>query len=223
MRLYLQGAPGSVFLSSPGTRPAFAGGPAKSIRLGVADDAMNQMLASLWGAGIMDRSFDVAGQGGSVAALQSLFDRVELAMRLPPVVTALPNGGGLRITVGDVECLFIRARPGEPVKTVTRLSLSVEATVSASVADNHLALVAGEPTVYLDVLTDGVSGSNPLNQEVVKQLASFAAKNLVGLVSDAAAKVPIPAVEGMTIVDAQVSTGEASGGYLVVSGNVAVR
>jgi len=59
--------------------------------------------------------------------------------------------------------------------------------------------------------------------EAVRQLGSFAAKNLVGFVSDAAAKVPIPAVEGMTIVDAQVTTGEAAGGYLVVTGNVAVR
>jgi hypothetical protein len=139
------------------------------------------------------------------------------------VVSALPNGAGLEIAAGDVECHFIRVEPGQPVRTVTRLSLSVRATVSASVRDNRISLVAGEPVVHLDVLSDGVSGSNPLNQESVRQLGSFAAKNLMGFVSDAAAKVPIPAVEGMTIVDALVTTGEQAGGYLVVTGNVAVR
>ena len=221
-RVFLHGAPGSVFLSSPKPRPSFATTPSKSIHLGIADDAMNQILSSVWGAGVLDQTF-VVDTASSYAGVGVLFDRVELALRLPPVLTAMPDGGGLQIAVGDVECHFIKARPGEPLKTVTRLSMSAETRVTATVKDNRIALVATEPVVWLDVLSDGVSGSNPLNQESVRQLGSFAARNLVGMVTDMVGELPIPAVEGMTIVDAQATTGESSGGYLMVSGNVAVK
>jgi hypothetical protein len=221
-RVFVHGAPGSVFVSSPKPRPSFLGMPQKAIHIGIADDAINQVLSSVWGAGILDQTF-VVDDPTSYGAVGVLFDRVEIALRLPPTVTAMPGGAGLQIAIGDVECHFIKARPGEPVKTVTRLSMSADTTVTATVRDNKVSLVASEPTVWLDVLADGVSGSNPLNQEAVRTLGSFAAKNLVGLVTEMVSELPIPAVEGMTIIDAQATTGETAGGYLMVSGNVAVR
>jgi hypothetical protein len=221
-RVFVHGAPGSVFVSSPKPRPTFAATAGQSIHIGIADDAINQILSSLWGAGILDQTF-VVDAASSYAGVGVLFDRVEIALRLPPVVTAMPDGAGLEVAIGDVECHFIKARPGEPVKTVTRLSMAAKTTVTATVKDSKVALVSGEPTVWLDVLSDGVSGSNPLNQESVRTLGSFAAKNLVGFVTDMVGELPIPAVEGMTIVDARATTGERDGGYLVVSGNVAVR
>jgi hypothetical protein len=211
-----------VFVSSPRPRPTFAATAGQSIHIGIADDAINQILSSLWGAGILDQTF-VVDAASNYAGVGVLFDRVEIALRLPPVVTAMPDGAGLEVAIGDVECHFIKARPGEPVKTVTRLSMAAKTTVTATVKDSKVALVSGEPTVWLDVLSDGVSGSNPLNQESVRTLGSFAAKNLVGFVTDMVGELPIPAVEGMTIVDARATTGERDGGYLVVSGNVAVR
>jgi hypothetical protein len=221
-KVVVHGAPGSVYPASAAPRPTVAHVSGKSIQVGGADDAMNQVLASLWGAGIFNLTFSV-DQAGSYAGLGVLFDRVEVAPRLPPVVTALPSGGGLRVALGDVEAHFIKARPGEPVKTVTRLSVSVETTVTATVRENRVTLVAAEPVVWLDVLADGVTGANPFNQESVRQLGSFAAKNLVDFVVQMAGEVPIPAVEGMTIIDAHATTGEAAGGYMVVTGNVAVR
>ncbi len=219
-RLYLEGSPGAVFLSNPEARPTFAGLPAKSMRIGMADDALNQLLSSIWSAGIFDRTFDV--EAGDYAGQGVLFDRVELALRLPPVLTPLPGGGGVRITLGDVECHFIRARPGEPVKTVTRLSLSAETTVNVVVKDNRLSLTAGEPVVFLDFLTDGVTGHNPFNHASVQELGTFVAKNLLGYTSDLVSELPLPALEGMTIVDASVTTSEARG-YVVVSGSVALE
>lgn len=221
-KVVVHGAPGTVYPASPSPKPTFPNDAGKSIQAGISDDVMNQVLASLWGAGIFDLPFEV-DKAGSYAGLGVLFDRVEVAPRLPPVVTALPNGGGLKIALGDVEANFIKAQPGQPVKTVTRLSVSVETTVTASVKDNHVTLVAAEPVVWLDVLTDGVTGANPFNQESVKQLGSFAAKNLVDFVTQMVGEVPIPAVEGMTIVDASATTGESAGGYLLVTGNVDAR
>jgi hypothetical protein len=221
-KVVVHGAPGSVYLASPSPRPRFSNVAGRSIQAGIADDAMNQVLASLWGAGVFDLTFSVDAVG-SYAGLGVLFDRVQVAPRLPPVVTALPGGAGLKVALGDVEAHFIKARPGEPQKTVTRLSVSMESTVTATVRENRVTLTAAEPVVWLDVLADGVSGANPFNEESVRQLGSFAARNLIDFVVQLAGEVPIPAVEGMTIVDASATTGEERGGYVVVTGNVEAR
>jgi hypothetical protein len=218
-RMLLEGSPGALYLSNPATRPTFATATGKSIRLALADDTLNQMLSSLWSAGIFDRQF-VVDMAGSYGDLGVLFDRVEISMRLPPVVTALPNGGGMRIAVGDVECNFVKTPQGEPERTVTRLSMSAETTLTIGVKDNKLTLNPSEPKVWLDILSDGVSGANPFDNASMQELGSFVAKNLVGYVGQKVSNVPIPVVDGMTIVDASVSTGEASGGYVIVSGSV---
>jgi hypothetical protein len=57
----------------------------------------------------------------------------------------------------------------------------------------------------------------------MQKLPSFVAKNLVGYAGRKVSNVTIPVVEEMVIVDASVSTGEAGGGYVMVSGNVDAR
>ncbi len=191
------------------TRPSLDGLPGKAFRMGLGDNAINQVLASLWGVGLLDRSFPVT-DAGDYGGIGVLFDRVEISMRLPPVVSALP--AGVHIAAGDVECTFYKAE-----RVVTRLSMSAETTVTAAIRDNRLALTAGNPVVWLDVLSDGVSGANPFDTASVRQLGSFAAKNLVGLVADLVAKVPIPSVDGIAIANAQVTT---AAGYLLVAGDL---
>src|SRR5205823_2850379 len=140
-----------------------------------------------------------------------LFDRVGLSMRLPPVVSALP--GGVQIAAGDVECAFYKKG-----QVVTRLSMSAQTTLAAAIVGNKLSLTASDPVVWLDVLSDGVSGTNPLDYAIVRQLGSFAARNLVGFVTSLVGKLPIPSVDGIAIANAQVTTG--GGGYLLVSGDL---
>lgn len=205
------GGTGLVYLSNPRPAPAF-GGPAADgqFRVAIADDAANQLLASLWAAGIFDQSLRV-GQGD---ASSGLFDRVELKLALPPVVSALPAGGGVRVTAGDVLCTFFRAG-----QVVTKLAVSADAVLSGELtAENRLHLVSKSPSVWLDVLDDGVSGANPLAKGQIEQLGSFVGTNLVTVVGDYLAKVPIPTLSAGTIAGAAITTGDRDGGYVLVTG-----
>jgi hypothetical protein len=209
-RIFVPGDNGIVFLESAEQKPSLDGLPGMAIRMGLADNAINQVLASLWGVGLLDQTFNVT-DAGNYAGIGVLFDRVELGMRLPPVVSA--QAGGVKIAAGDVECTFYKGND-----VVTRLSMSAETSLTAGIAGNKLSLTATDPVVWLDVLSDGVSGANPLDTSVVRQLGSFAAQNLVGFVTGLIGKLPIPSVDGVAIANAQVTTG--GGGYLLVSGDL---
>src|SRR5262249_5531769 len=209
-RIFVPGDTGIVFLESAEHKPSLDGLAGKAIRMGLADNGINQVLASLWGVGLLDQSFPVT-DAGNYAGIGVLFDRVGLSMRLPPVVSALP--GGVQIAAGDVECAFYKNG-----QVVTRLSMSAQTTLSAAIVGNKLTLTATDPVVWLDVLSDGVSRTNPLDTSVVRQLGSFAASNMVGFVTSLVSKLPIPNVEGIAIANAQVTTG--GGGYLLVSGDL---
>lgn len=66
----------------------------------VSDDAVNQLLGSLWAAGGMDKAF--ALDTGSYGTIGTLYDRIELSARVPPFVDA--SGGSLKLTIGgDVQ------------------------------------------------------------------------------------------------------------------------
>src|SRR5262249_17103877 len=205
------GGTGLVYLSSPRPAPTFDGAAtAGQFRVAIADDAANQLLASLWAAGIFDKSLPVV-QG---AAPADLFGRVELRLALPPVVIALPAGGGVRVTAGDVLCTFFKSGA-----VVTKLAVSADAVLSGELTpDNHLHLVSKTPTVWLDILDDGVSGPNPLAKGQVGQLGSFVGTNLVTVVGDYLAKVPIPTLSAGKIAGASITTGDKDGGYVLVTG-----
>jgi hypothetical protein len=207
------GGTGLVYLSNPRAAPTFAGDAEDgAFRVAVADDAANQLLASLWAAGIFDQSLPV-GQGDAPAGL---FDRVELKLALPPIVAALPAGGGVRVTAGDVLCTFLRG--GE---VVTKLAVSADAVLAGELtADNRLHLVSKSPSVWLDVLEDGVNGANPLAKGQVAELGSFVGTNLVTVIGDYLGKVPIPTLSAGKIAGAAITTGDADGGYVLVSGRL---
>src|SRR5262249_57252667 len=56
-RIYLPGDNGIVFLTTPKAAPALDA--SRPFRAALSDDAVNQVLAALWGVGLMDQSFAV--------------------------------------------------------------------------------------------------------------------------------------------------------------------
>jgi hypothetical protein len=207
-KIEVPGDNGIEFLMSPADAPNLDA--TRPFRAALSDNALNQVLTALWGIGLMDQNFTV--DAGSYAGVGQLFDRVEVALRLPPVVTALPGNQGLKISVGDVECRFFKGQ-----KVVTRASVSAETAVTASITENKLTLTSADPVVWIDTLSEGVSGENPFDHESIRVLGSFAARALVGVITQYASKVPIPTVDGMMIANANVATGISAGGYLLVT------
>ena len=82
-KVFMPGDNGIEFLVDTATAPPLD--TSKPFRAALADNAMNQVLTALWGVGIMDQTFTV--DAGSYAGLGKIFDHVEVALRLPPVIT----------------------------------------------------------------------------------------------------------------------------------------
>lgn len=198
-------APGYVFVEND--QPAMS--TDHGFSLAVADDAANQLLASFWAAGGMDRTFDLTT--GSYGEIGRLYDRVELSAKVPPFVSA--TGGALRLTIGDLIATF---RNGEAVATEIAVSAEVDVKLVTG-AGGVPRLDVGAPTTYVDVLDDRVTGANVLSNAQFEVVASFALGRVIAVGSGAIGALPLPALGGVALRDLAIAE---QAGYLVVNGNL---
>src|SRR5207237_7090131 len=113
-------------------------------QLAVADDAANQLFASMWAAKGLDAKLML--KTGPYGEVGKLYDSVELAASVPPYVDA--TGGRLELTVGDLVATF---RNGTSVTTQVAINARVDVKVTTG-SDGKMRLDVGQPTTYVDVL-----------------------------------------------------------------------
>jgi hypothetical protein len=220
-RLYMSTLPGAVFPRSRAALPALDA-PARALGLAVSDDALNEMLASMWAADVFSVSKELP-LGKRLDEVATLANHVEMIPRLPPVVEALPDGAGLRVTLADVDAVLDLRADGQPTRTAGRLAVTLRATFAASIKDDHLTLTTTAPHLDVDVLPDP-SGKPPiLNEDSLRALGDFLTDTLLQALSGAFTNVPLPALDEITVSGATATSGGSAGGYLVVTGDVAPR
>lgn len=200
----------AMYLATGSRRPTLDS--SRALSMGVADDVLNQMVSSLWATGQID-----AGAAGNAAGLA--FDTVELAPRLPPLLTALPNGGGLRLALGDVEAQLRRG--GE---SVGRLSLSAEITLGVSAAGGKITVTALGEHLYVDALRDSFDPhASVLEGATLDAAGQTVADNMVRQVGELLSNVPMPATTGSMQLTAQAWSAAygvlPADGYLLMTGD----
>jgi len=181
----------------------------RGFELAVADDAANQLLGSFWAAGGIDHTFDLTT--GSYGSLGQLYDRVELSAKVPPFVDA--SGGSLKLTIGDLVATF---RNGDAVATQVAINAAVDVKVVTG-PDGLPRLDVGAPTTYVDVLDEGVDGSNTLSNAQFEAITSFALGRVIAVGSGLVGAVPLPSFGGVAVHGVGIA---ASAGYLVVGGDI---
>jgi hypothetical protein len=203
------GAPGYVFL--PSQEPAMS--TDRGFALAVADDAANQLLASLWAAHGLDHTFDLTT--GSYGDIGKLYDRVELSAAVPPFIaaSASASGGALRLTIGDLIASF---KNGDALATQIAVSAEVDVQVVTDPSGKPR-LDVGTPTTYVDVLDEHVDGANVLSNAQFEAIASFALARVIAIGSGAIGAVPLPSLGGVAVTDLAITE---QTGYLVVDGDV---
>ena len=181
----------------------------QGFQIAVAANAANQMFASLWAAKGLDQTLDL--KTGPYGDVGTLYDSVNISALAPPYVDA--SGTGLKLTIGDLMGTFLLG--GE---TVTKIAINAQVDVQVS-ADmtGALHLDVGNPTVYVDILDEGVMGANELSSSQFEALTSFALSRIIAVGSGTVGAIPLPAVGGVQM--SNVAIGEQTG-YLVVQGDV---
>ena len=214
---------GSRFVVSPDAPPDMDEAlPVGGFRIGLADDALNQVLAAMWAAGVIDQDLDVTS--GDYAGLGILFDRVKLSLALPPYVIARPGGQGLEVKVGDLTASFYKKQPDGEERMVTQIALSARLNVRLEITEeNRFRLLIEEPTAFVDVLRHDVTGANPLANADFEELGSFTVANLASLVTQLLENVPVPVFYGATIEGGTFVSGGPAGGYLIANGRLVER
>ena len=198
-------SPGYVYVANQ--VPAMAG--AHGFQLAIADDAVNQLLGSLWAAGGMDKAFDL--DTGSYGAIGKLYDRVELSAKVPPFVDA--SGGSLELTIGDLVATF---KNGASIATQVAVNAQVDLRVVTG-SDGTPRLDVGTPTTYVDVLDENVDGANALSNAQFEAITSFALGRVIAVGSGSVGAIPLPAFGGVAVHDVGIVEQD---GYLVVDGDV---
>jgi hypothetical protein len=178
-------------------------------QLAVADDAANQLLTSMWSAKGLDKTLDLAT--GSYGDIGQLYDSVGLEVKVPPFVDA--TDGKLTLTVGDMLASF---KLGGSITTQVAINAQVELSVVKG-TDGKLRFDIGTPTVYVDVLDEGIEGSNQLSNAEFEAITSFALSRIVAVGSGSVGAIPLPSVGGVAITTLQI---EQQHGYLIVDGEV---
>ena len=195
------------FVDVANTQPAMD--LSQGFQLAVAANAANQVLTSLWSAGGLDDTIQLANS--SYGDIGTLYDSVEISAAAPPYVDA--SGDGLVLTVGDLMGTF---KNGDTVTTEVAINAQVDVKVDAE-ADGSLQLDVGQPTTYVDVLDQGVSGANQLSNAQFEAIATFALARVIAVGSASIGAIPLPALGGVAVQNLSIAP---QTGYLVVDGSV---
>ncbi|HEY1815737.1 MAG TPA: hypothetical protein VGG74_25485 [Kofleriaceae bacterium] len=197
-----------AFVDVTNTAPAMD--LSQGFQLAVAANAANQALTSLWSAKGLDDTLQL--NNGSYGDIGTLFDSVEISAAAPPYVDA-SSDNGLVLTIGDLMGTFRNNGV-----TTTQIAINAQVDVTADVsASGVLQLNVGEPTTYVDVLDQGVSGANELSSSQFEALTSFALARVIAVASGSLGAVPLPSIGGVSVQNLSIAP---QTGYLVVDGSV---
>jgi hypothetical protein len=199
-------SPGFVYIAN--------GAPAMDLshgfQLAIADDAPNQLFGSLWAANGLDDRLDL--KTGPYGDVGKLYDSVELSAAVPPFVDA-SSPDGLKLTIGDLMATF---RNGDA--TVTEIAINAQIDVKVTTgSDGAARLDVGEPTVYVDILGEGVTGANQLSSSQFETIASFALSRIIAVGAGSLGAIPLPSVDGISLTNLEIAE---QTGYVVVDGEV---
>ncbi len=216
--------PGSLRTST--SRPSYSTSP--GFYLSVSDDFVNQILYSVWEAGLVNTVVDREAGNADMSGLVLLapgatsFD-IEFDPLLPPVFRpsdAADSEGELQL--GDMLVDLHANFPRGEQQHIARLAVSVfaQAQIDMDSDDTISFEVVGEPEFYFDGVFSTVENLDDDDMaELLEVLLPSAMPNML----QGAQEFPLPSFEGYGINNPQVNVAGPSGDYFNFSGNLTSR
>lgn len=197
------------FVAAPAARPALDAGD--GLAIAVAGSAVNSLLAGFWAAGGMNLSLDLTT--GDYGGLGQLYDRVKLEGLLPLSLRAEGAGEG-RAALLIPELVVSFERQGALVTQIA-LNGAIELELERG-GDGALRLGTGTPRIFVDILQEGVQGSNPLASSQLEALVAFALARGTAVASNLIGAVPLPSGPGLQLTAV---AARATAGHLLIEGS----
>jgi Glucodextranase, domain B len=168
--------------------------------IGLADDAANQLLASVAASGLL---------GLSLPAVGGTFDSAAIAIEMPPMISTDPLTGKIHILAGDMTMTF---KQGET--EVGHVALNIATAISAEASGfGGVKLIVDRPEVYADVIDNATGYVDDDQEEMIKLVVD----HQVELFSLLFGNIPLPAIAGVQMKDMKLEAGE---GFIKISGKL---
>jgi hypothetical protein len=198
--LMIEGAensPGYIFTNN-GT-PAEM--PGQGLTLGLADDLANEALAEFTALGMLKLSMPTNG---------GAFDSISIDMTTPPMISADPADGEMRLFLGDMKLTFTNA--GTPVADAY-MNAKVDLKIASVDNGNAVAVQLGTPTLNVDVGND-IPNATHLEDADLSTAVQLSLGSQIASVSALLAGIPLPSVAGLHLSNVSVLS---DSGYVMVN------
>jgi hypothetical protein len=178
--------------------------PGNGFALGLADDLANEMMAELHATGLMN--LNMPAQGGT-------FDNTAIAMSLPPMISADPADGKLKLILGDMIATFTSG--GTPVAKAA-INASIELKVVPASNGYGVALQLGKPTTKVTVLDD-IANVTRLTDKDLSIATEACLTAQIDAISKLLVNIPLPAVSGLQMRNMSIGSDD---GYVMLKGDI---
>jgi hypothetical protein len=179
--------------------------PGQGMQLGLADDLANEMLSQLVATGMLNLS---------MPANAGTFDTTQVSMTSPPMISADPADGHMRLILPDMIATFMLK--GQPVgKAAINARVDLEIT-PATGNDYAVAIKLGKPTIDVDVLDD-IPNQTEFTNKDLSTAVEICLDSQIASISALLGSIPIPAMAGLQMKDLSIT---ADDGYVMMKGTL---
>ncbi|MBA3818320.1 MAG: hypothetical protein H0X17_05470 [Deltaproteobacteria bacterium] len=201
MKMMIQGTEAAKgFIYTENGLPQFD--PGQGFQLGLADDLMNQMLGQAGTIGLFN--LEVPAEGGT-------FDNSLIAMTLPPMISADPIDGTMKVILGDMISTF--TSHGTPVGKAA-INASIALKIESANNGYGVAVVLGTPEIHVNTLDDLENATRLEDADLARSIEVCLAAQ-ISSISKLLTGIPLPAVAGLQMRNLSVG---ADDGYVMVKG-----
>ena len=173
-------------------------------QLGLADDLVNELMAEFTAIGMLN--LGMPAHGGT-------FDNTGMSMTLPPMVSADPIDGRMKVVIGDMMVTF--SDRGTPVAKAA-MNATIDLKVVPASNGYGVAVELGTPVTHVDVLDDIANVTQMSNADLAKATEDGLGAQ-INAISKLLVAIPVPSVAGVQMRN--VSLG-ADDGYVMLTGDI---
>lgn len=200
MAMGISGAENAQFIYTENGTPAMD--PGNGFQLGLADDLANQMMSQAAELDLINIS--MPAQGGT-------FNSTSVELTLPPMISADPADGSLKVILGDMIATY--TSNGTPV---AKAAINAKIDLKLEEAGNGYAvgLKLGEPVIKFNILDD-IENVTRLSDADLEAVSEVCLKAQIEHISALLVNIPIPSLAGLQMRNLSVGS---DNGYVLVKG-----
>jgi hypothetical protein len=177
--------------------------PGQGMQIGLADDLANELLSQVVATGIL--TLDMPANGGT-------FDSAHLEMTSPPMISADPADGQMRLILPDMMATFeLHGAPVGKAAINAKVDLKI---VPATANDYAIALQLGKPEIEVDTLDD-VTNQTRFTDDDLETAVKLSLDSQISSISALLGSIPIPSMMGLQMKDLSLTSDD---GYVMMKG-----